>query len=740
MATTPLVNLSPFAGAGAQFFDNNGVPLFGGLLYTYASGTTTPQATYTTPQATVQNSNPIVLDSSGRTTQEIWLLNGYSYKFVLQNASATQIGSYDNIPSTSTNSAIINDAVSVAYEQGYSVTAGSFVVGNSYLITFVGTTNFTSIGASSNTVGVYFVATGVGSGTGTATLSRTVQSKLQEIVSVKDFGATGNGTTDDTVAIQAAIDAVCPTVGSGFSAGAVYFPAGNYLISSTLNCTNSRTSNTKSRDGLMLFGAGEGSVIIGQTNTGYAMIETTGSQWLTIRDLHLSAGSTNPSTVGIYQGLSSTLPETQNQKFEKLIIGMGDNSSVNNGQGTIGIWNFGAEENTYDTCYVTANLPYVFTAYATSPNLGISYAHSYQTLATSHSCGVNTLIGENFMVSLNFVNACLVTEDVNSLNLENVFMSNTGGTSGSNTYAWKVFGSCSGTNGNGTIEAYGTALYIIGALSAAEFRFTFGSISNTSAPRIAINPVNSSGVIVNSNISFYDNVSSARPLVNFISGYPTTPDQIVGSYIANTTFKTNVNASGNTYLALPENLKFNVNTGNVEIFGFYGGKSYKYQINYQRDNIDIPPIVCLQPGSISSAEICRVQMPTVYGSNNATSVSVRIRGNLSIKSNGTNSMSTKYIDAQISMSSNYSTGTVYFGAGSTTGTADQLVTTTPASVAPSGNNITAGAITASVSSNVVSLVMTATLAGANQETVQFNGNVEMIWANNIARAPSLLIG
>jgi hypothetical protein len=53
---------------------------------------------------------------------------------------------------------------------GTLVTAGSFVVGATYQIASVGTTSFTSIGASSNTVGVVFVATGVGSGTGTANL------------------------------------------------------------------------------------------------------------------------------------------------------------------------------------------------------------------------------------------------------------------------------------------------------------------------------------------------------------------------------------------------------------------------------------------------------------------------------------------------------------------------------------------------------------------------------------------
>jgi hypothetical protein len=58
------VILSPLAGAGWQFFDNNGIPLAGGLIYTYAAGTTTPQATYTTSAGNIANANPIVLDSA----------------------------------------------------------------------------------------------------------------------------------------------------------------------------------------------------------------------------------------------------------------------------------------------------------------------------------------------------------------------------------------------------------------------------------------------------------------------------------------------------------------------------------------------------------------------------------------------------------------------------------------------------------------------------------------------------
>ena len=48
-------------------------------------------------------------------------------------------------------------------------TAGSFVVGKTYTITTLGNTDFTLIGAASNTVGIEFTPTGAGTGTGTAT-------------------------------------------------------------------------------------------------------------------------------------------------------------------------------------------------------------------------------------------------------------------------------------------------------------------------------------------------------------------------------------------------------------------------------------------------------------------------------------------------------------------------------------------------------------------------------------------
>lgn len=62
---------------------------------------------------------------------------------------------------------------------------------------------------------------------GTGAVARTVQSKLSDVISVKDFGAVGNGITDDTVAIQAFLSALT-------SGKAGYIPSGIYLYSSPL--------------------------------------------------------------------------------------------------------------------------------------------------------------------------------------------------------------------------------------------------------------------------------------------------------------------------------------------------------------------------------------------------------------------------------------------------------------------------------------------------------------------------
>jgi hypothetical protein len=126
------VNLSPI-GNGQQFFDNTGLPLNGGLIYTYQAGSSTALATYTDINATVANANPIVLDSSGRLPNEVWLTYGYNYKFVVKTSTGTTLGTYDNlygiigVAGTSTGTTIPTGMISLWYGSIGSVPSGWYL-------------------------------------------------------------------------------------------------------------------------------------------------------------------------------------------------------------------------------------------------------------------------------------------------------------------------------------------------------------------------------------------------------------------------------------------------------------------------------------------------------------------------------------------------------------------------------------------------------------------------------------
>jgi hypothetical protein len=82
--------------------------LSGGKIFTYAAGTTTPLATYTSSTGNTAHSNPIILDSAGRVPGgEIWVLAQTLYKFVLETSLGVLIATYDNVGSSFNAIAII---------------------------------------------------------------------------------------------------------------------------------------------------------------------------------------------------------------------------------------------------------------------------------------------------------------------------------------------------------------------------------------------------------------------------------------------------------------------------------------------------------------------------------------------------------------------------------------------------------------------------------------------------------
>lgn len=94
-----LISPPVFAGAVqidfllTSFFDNNAAQMAGGLVYTYAAGTTTPKATYLNSTKTLTAANPIVLDAYGRT-------NVYAdglYKIVIKDSTGVTLATYDNL-------------------------------------------------------------------------------------------------------------------------------------------------------------------------------------------------------------------------------------------------------------------------------------------------------------------------------------------------------------------------------------------------------------------------------------------------------------------------------------------------------------------------------------------------------------------------------------------------------------------------------------------------------------------
>lgn len=168
-----------------RYYNNDGTVAAGSLLYTYAAGTSTPKAAFTDSAGLVPHANPIVLDAKG---EAVIYFSG-SYKIDLKTASGVQITGYPVDNYVAVASLSIDDLANKT-----DPTKGSALVG--------------------------FLPAGAGA------VGRTMQDKQRDMVSVKDFGAIGDGVNNDRAAIQAAID----YVNSLPSGGTVFVPDGIYKV------------------------------------------------------------------------------------------------------------------------------------------------------------------------------------------------------------------------------------------------------------------------------------------------------------------------------------------------------------------------------------------------------------------------------------------------------------------------------------------------------------------------------
>lgn len=157
-----------------QYFDDNGNPLSGGKVYTFEAGTTTPKTTWSDAGESVANSNPIILDAAGR-------------------AKIYWRGSYDIEVRNSAN-VLITTMEDVADGSAAADTLRSDLA------------NTSDVAKGDALIGVKRTVAGA-------------VAETQHIVNersdfyVEEFGAVGDGTTDDGPAFRAAADAAAAVKG-----------------------------------------------------------------------------------------------------------------------------------------------------------------------------------------------------------------------------------------------------------------------------------------------------------------------------------------------------------------------------------------------------------------------------------------------------------------------------------------------------------------------------------------------
>lgn len=214
----PTVNCSPF-GPKPQIELAAGTPAVGYKLFFYAAGSVnTKQTTYTDSTGTVANTNPVVLNSLGQPTTELWFASGLSYKCVLAPSTDTDpptspVWSVDNLRG-------INDT---------SVTIDQWVSGPTP--TYINATQFSLVGDQTSIfqVGRRIKAT-VTAGTVYGRITVSAFAAVTTVTVVLDSGTLDSGLSAVSYGLLSATNPSVPAIIDGSGAATVTFPAGRPTV------------------------------------------------------------------------------------------------------------------------------------------------------------------------------------------------------------------------------------------------------------------------------------------------------------------------------------------------------------------------------------------------------------------------------------------------------------------------------------------------------------------------------
>ncbi|RJR43827.1 MAG: hypothetical protein C4567_05170 [Deltaproteobacteria bacterium] len=552
------------------------------------------------------------------------------------------------------------------------------------------------------------------------------------------WGAVGDGITDCSPALQAAIDSFLPYNDPNYSYGRLIdLGAGKFRILTPIDATNTRTPGTQPRDNLWFRGYGNMATrIVCDTGTGTPgecalAFDTCGSHEVKFTDVRLtSAGATNPSTVGILAAPNTTMTEAQHHCYERLYIDLEDDDAANGGLGTVGIANMGAEEPVYRDVTIYANRPVV--AVGDAAYMG-NISSVYQAMLATHSLGIITFPGECRLFTLGRWYPAVRLVNVNTMSFENAYISNIG-TGGSNDYVFEIFGGVDSLHFHGNIEQLGSLFYVYGRLVSPRVQANFGGVANAAAPVIVQDGVGE-GQIRNAEFQFNLSANATRPLFSLLhSGSPITGSQVTNAHLRNSVIRTN-QAAG--YVGLPQNLLKSSDTKNVQIFA----ADTEFKIERQTQEIYLSPVKVAEIGGITEANVCKVTLPAVLANESAGNFSIILEGELGNNGYATGAPACRSFVARQDVVTRYSDGAIYISDadGGVAGNQADVVAATGIAVSPASLSIAAIAVKATATGVAsVTFAVAPTLTGTGTgENVYFHGRAKIMWKGFKAQAPRL---